>query len=310
MPNINEVKDAIKKNFPDLKVKEIKYFASGCDNDTYFINKKYLLRYPKHKRSINHIESLLLPKLEKYISIKIPKVIYSGKYKNKSFMIYEPVKGKELDKEIFKKLSEEEKRVIFYEVIKFLRELQSFPIESATECGVKITDFREHFKKLLINARKKIFPRLSKEEIKKVEQIFKEYFNNELNFKYKPSLLHSDLSIDHVFIDKKNKVSGIIDFGDVGIGDPDYDLVYMPDFGNEMFVNYIENIKNNNLVRKLKFYLLTCDINGMIFAKNKDKFNRNLEDLKNRIKTWDNEKIEIHPKVNEMSGVINGNLKF
>ena len=67
---------------------------------------------------------------------------------------------------------------------------------------------------------------------------------------------------------------------------------------------------NNNLVRKLKFYLLTCDINGMIFAKNKDKFNRNLEDLKNRIKTWDNEKIEIHPKVNEMSGVINGNLKF
>lgn len=49
-----------------------------------------------------------------------------------------------------------------------------------------------------------------------------------------PVLLHGDLSPEHVLADADGTVTGIIDFGDVAVGDPAWDFVYLyADYGIE-----------------------------------------------------------------------------
>jgi len=289
MSKLQEVKEAIKYNFPDFKLRNIKSFVSGCDNDTYLLNRKYILRYPKHNKAINHIESCLLPKLENYITAKIPEVIHSGNYKNKSFMIYKPVDGIKLNEKILKDMPEKERDQLFNQIIIFLEELHSFSIIEAKKCGVKFVNFKLHFRKLLKKSKNILNKRLRKKEINRLETRFDEYLNNKDNFAYKPSLLHADLSISYIFADKNYKLSGIIDFGDTGIGDPDYDLIYLKDF-RDSFNNYLKNRKDaRNLEYKIKFFLLTCDINGIIYGiktKNKYKINKEINDLRKRLENW------------------------
>ena len=59
----------------------------------------------------------------------------------------------------------------------------------------------------------------------------------------KKVLCHSDLSCNHILV-KDNKLSGIIDFGDVAITDADKDFVYLLEqCDEEMFNEGLHKIK-------------------------------------------------------------------
>ena len=58
-----------------------------------------------------------------------------------------------------------------------------------------------------------------------IAEDFEDFLDNEANFQFEPVLIHADLLDDHVLLDLPGrKVSGVIDFGDVSIGDPALDL--------------------------------------------------------------------------------------
>ena len=71
-------------------------------------------------------------------------------------------------------------------------------------------------------------------------------------------LLHGDFSPDHVLFDRRaEKITGIIDFGDVRIGDPTYDFQWREDFGetfwHELLTRYRLEI-DEGFFRRLEFY--------------------------------------------------------
>lgn len=52
--------------------------------------------------------------------------------------------------------------------------------------------------------------------------------HDETHFRFTPTLLHADLSPDHLLIDERDhRLTGVIDFGDTCIGDPDYEYLYL-----------------------------------------------------------------------------------
>jgi aminoglycoside 2''-phosphotransferase len=73
-------------------------------------------------------------------------------------------------------------------------------------------------------------------------------------------LLHADFSPDHIICnEEKNVIAGIIDFGDIEIGDPDYDLMYLyEDYWGEEFIGellkYYPHRDTERLMRKLEFF--------------------------------------------------------
>ena len=66
-----------------------------------------------------------------------------------------------------------------------------------------------------------MLPRLEKDEREYVEQLYDEYLGDPGNFDYEPTVIHADLSPEHILYDPVTQaVAGVIDFGDIEIGDP------------------------------------------------------------------------------------------
>ena len=92
-----------------------------------------------------------------------------------------------------------------------------------------------------------------------VEHLFQGYLDYDGSFEYTPALLHADLSGDHIFSTADGwDIAGIIDFGDIRIGDPVYDLMYLyQDYGTEFIddlVGYFSRKHFANIQPKLQFF--------------------------------------------------------
>ena len=84
--------------------------------------------------------------------------------------------------------------------------------------------------------------------------------------KVEPRLLHHDFGIDHIFV-KNNTISGVIDFGDSGSGDPVLDIVRWTYFTKPKFPleAVIEGYEKVRLIRDLyekrkRFYLIHLNL--------------------------------------------------
>lgn len=53
------------------------------------------------------------------------------------------------------------------------------------------------------------------------------YAGNPANVAYSPVVLHADLNGDNILVDESGHITGVIDFGDVCLGDPDFDFTYL-----------------------------------------------------------------------------------
>jgi aminoglycoside 2''-phosphotransferase len=69
----------------------------------------------------------------------------------------------------------------------------------------------------------------------RVKESFKSYLEEPRNFSFEPSLIHDDLSSDHILHDSKEHViTGVIDWGDSVFGDPAFDYTgLLNDYGFE-----------------------------------------------------------------------------
>jgi hypothetical protein len=126
-----------------------------------------------------------------------------------------------------------------------------------------------------------IFPNLDAKSQATITAQFEDFLNNAANFQFQPSLLHGDFSSEHVLLSLGNQlpnplnnplssqllhphVSGIIDFGEVGLGDPAYDLW-------ESLVPYYpfshSHTSDPTLLQRCHFYKKLAALQVLLFAQ-------------------------------------------
>ncbi len=162
------------------------------------------------------------------------------------------------------------------EIAAFIQQVHSFPVDTAKRCGVKAVDFKEKYASQLEDIRRNVYHLLDTLTITYVEKLHEDYLSDEKNFEYMPVLLHADLSPDHIIYDhEKRAIAGVIDFGDVQIGDPDYDLVYLyEDYWGEGFIReflrYYSHDDPERLLAKLEFFSRSNTIRDILIAKRRE----------------------------------------
>jgi aminoglycoside 2''-phosphotransferase len=92
-----------------------------------------------------------------------------------------------------------------------------------------------------------------------IERLFASHFEDESLLDYEPGLLHADLAPDHIrYSPEVGRITGLIDWGDATIGDPDYELSYLYRAGGARFVEEVVRLgpprDPAKLERKLRFY--------------------------------------------------------
>ena len=119
------------------------------------------------------------------------------------------------------------------------------------------------------DAAERIAPRLPAAERRALSDVFTRHLSDALNFPQEPCVLHADMSAEHVFC-ADERVTGIIDWGDVSFGDPDYDFSYLfEDFG-EPFVRemarHYAHPDPDRLVSKAHYYSIADQVSTIVYG--------------------------------------------
>lgn len=274
--NTSEYRAEISNSFPNFQVETIDYLNEGMDSVALLVNGEYIFRFAKRKKSSGFgggipVEVTLLPLLEKKVDLAIPHFDWFAQtHEGLPYVGYKKIAGIPLSGGVLHSLDESTVYSIFKDISHFLSQMHLFPMEIAQKCGVQKRDFRHEYAKDRERVQTKVFPLLSEEQKKRIEDLLENYLHDEENFKYLPALLHADLWLEHIFFDtQQNKVTGIIDFGDMIIGDPDYDCMQIHEkYGDaslDLFEKYLPGFDKKRVKTKAVFFQTWNRVQDLLF---------------------------------------------
>lgn len=248
---------------PELGVGRLWVLGEGMDSVAVGVVNgagEYVVRLPKGADGAESIarEARLLPELGARVRVPIPRFLFTAANPlgPGECCVYPAVPGESLS------AREWRERGLFTAgvagaVAEFLTAVHAFPVERARELGVQDRDMRVEYADDLELVRAQVVPLLPVRCGKRLVELWEEYLTTDGNFEYAPTLLHADVSVDHLLV-SDGRLSGVIDFGDVEIGDPDYDLSYLWAEAGPEFVARVQDGAglpvDERLVAKLNFW--------------------------------------------------------
>ena len=212
----------IAAQFPLLDDASIRHIGSGWDNAAYLVAEHLVFRFPQRKicAPLMRKEIDTLPMLAPLLPYPIPIPIYAG---NPSadypypFAGYEIVYGAPADT---RELNEAEQRQLARDLGRFLRALHNLDPAPFRTSG------------------------LPNDEIGKLDP--KRLGVDEAPLDGEPCVVHGDLYEKHLLLDHRNRLCGVIDWGDLHYGLPAVDLsgvhMVLPPHAHEEFFSKYGNI--------------------------------------------------------------------
>lgn len=250
MRKYQRIQNEITNNFPDFEIQKIKRLGEGWMNEAFLINGQWVFRFPKSRHADEDLEKEIniLPVLAKRLTLSIPQFQYIGKQSNGyPFVGYKILPGDVIGEDVIPTLSKEVQESIAKQLAMFIDELSSFPVDEAEHLSVPEYDNQIDYAETFEEVQQLVFPHIDDELKEYITSRFDAYLNDPKNFQYDPTLIHADLSPNHMIIKPKTfEITGIIDFGDIHIGDPDYEYLYILEDCGRDFTKHIMALRNQD----------------------------------------------------------------
>lgn len=251
---LEQLTGKIRQEFPDLSFSEAQLVEEGLDNWVVILDDKWVFRFVRSEEYIKPFsrEAWLLEEIRNKLPIEVPEYEYVSK--EKDFGGYKMLKGDELSTEALKSLPEETKGKIAQELGEFLSALHSLPQEPAA----KDHDWRSpnYFSERYYQRRHAVFadnapPGL----LEKLDKFFEEF----VKIKYpQEKVVHTELWTRHILLSEgKTNISGIIDFGEMAVGDPACDFAGLWAYGEDFLKKVMEHYnqeKDDGFVERSRYY--------------------------------------------------------
>ena len=287
----------LRANFRDFSFRRIEFLKAGWDSCAFLVDDAFVFRFPKRAevedRLRGEIELLKIISNNKNDTIPIPQFEFLGSGNaNYPFLFvgYRKLRGE----------SQAEKRVLLQNselmrLVQFLKGLHSIPIDSVS--SVKEEDSlpsnvwqegKAKFEERLLS-----LSRVNALLEKQVRDFLENYRWSILDKSFTKCFVHNDLLPEHILLNAKGDISGIIDWGDAAIDDPAIDyagLGYC--FGFEDLITSVQHSGFEDKERVLKRAIL-----GWVFAALSDVWYGEKQ----------NEKIRIEFAVQSLEGLFSGN---
>jgi aminoglycoside 2''-phosphotransferase len=255
--------ERIKQVYPSLSILDCQPNEIGQNNDVIIINESLVFRFPKYQKGIDSLKKKteILEAIKNTVSIPIPNPIYQSFEEwevGKVFVGYELIQGSPLWKASFGSIDNEEvlKRLAS-QLVNFLIEIHSIP---KNILPLEETNPREHMVNLYQKLQNKLYPFMSVEAQRQTSHSFETFLHSEICLNLNTTLVHGDFGATNILWNPDTcKISGIIDFGGSGIGDPAYDFAgILSSYGEDFFNMCLDLYPNGNEIsERVKFYRST-----------------------------------------------------
>lgn len=250
--------ERIRELFPELTIESISINREGLLNDVVVVNRELVFRFAKAGFGFKDplAEAKVLHFLRKYITLQIPEPFYESN----ELLAYRLIPGETLRRDQLMKLAESDQQAVADQLARFLKELHGIPLSDASEHEIPMADALmkyEGWVNVFRRLQEKVFPLLLPHVREWATEHFESYLADERNFEYPLSVIDSDIPPYHVLFDKQQKrISGIIDFGCAGLGDPAIDLgIIIYNYG-ETFLDRFYHVypEGETYVKRARFY--------------------------------------------------------
>lgn len=282
------IQRTIESNFPQLSIEELKMLGEGWMSRVYLVNGEWIFRFPKTQEGALDLEKELriLPELMPRITLSIPEFKFIGQQGNGlAFVGYKILPGELLDEESFASLPDTAKENLAQQIAQFINEISSFPKREARLLNIPESNPYQDYSDVYAEIREELFPLIDGEVRQYITSRFESYLGNPNNFSYEPSLIHADLSPNHfLYHAEQQRLTGIIDFGDLEIGDPDYEYIYLLEDCGRSFTRRVMELRNvDNIKVKLE---------KVSFFVTADHMDTALEGLRRNDRDWVDQSID------------------
>ncbi|MFC1745961.1 phosphotransferase [Candidatus Riflebacteria bacterium] len=224
----------IEKQFPQLLPINLEPLGDGWDNTAFYVNKAFVFRFPRRHMAVKWLENenLILPKIYNKVTLPIPLPLFIGKPCNNfpcPFSGYAIIPGITACRA---GLSKKKRIELAATIAEFLKSLHSISAANASSFGAE----PDQLGRFDIAKRKvKLFEYISWLEQKGVINnvaVIKAMLESAAiePGKVRETLVHGDFYCRHLLVDSIGGASGIIDWGDIHIGNPAIDISIAPGF--------------------------------------------------------------------------------
>ncbi|MBP7110300.1 MAG: aminoglycoside phosphotransferase family protein [Firmicutes bacterium] len=254
----------------DLDGFDVSFHEEGLCNRVVVINRSDVFRFPRADWALPMLknEIRLIGRLRSHGMLSVGEC----KYENEGYGVFSYIEGVNLSNLALKHTTETGRLSLARDMGRILGELHSFPTEGISSSGAKRSreDWLQFYKEAEL-----YFPRLISTAVEFIESVFAPIIDGSLSLEYRPRLIHGDLAPYHVKADLSNsKISGLIDFGEAGIGDPATDiscLIY------NLGLPFVESMDTypylEDTLERAIFYARTLEVQWFVQAvRTKDPF--------------------------------------
>ena len=251
-----------------LTIGTAQLLGEGWTSRAYLVNNELVFRFPKRSDDWQELEREIefLSHAGSKLSLSVPvylQVAPESLAAAFGYAVYRYLPGESLD---VSALNPRNQAAAADVLARFLQSLHNLR-PSASLSFLPSEDPRLLAEGYLAHAERQIVPSLGLSDAKALREQFEDYLSTPASVLFRPSVLHADLSGEHI-LTQDDSIVGIIDFGDVCWGDPDYDFMYLyvefgPVFVGEVARRY-GHPDLNQLRKKLDYFAVMDQISTIV----------------------------------------------
>ena len=216
------------------EVREARLVTDGLQHIVVILNEELVARFPRNeqaKKSL-HDEAILLSHLSARVTAPVPVPVQV----DDAFTMHRMLHGAVTNRRALSSLQPPVRERLLDDVGQFLNELETATI--ATQAASPATTSQDRMRDLRQRAESLVVPLLWRHQRQWLDELFAAI--DATSFAHTSSLIHGDLAPYHLLHDPDSgKLTGVLDFGVAGLGDPATDLGCLLAVWGEQFTGHL-----------------------------------------------------------------------
>ena len=234
MTEADQHRSFIAERWPELRIDTFEPIEGGWECFTYLVNGEWVFKFPQLPGAGERLrrQIAVLPEVAREVSSAVPVPVYASA--DPACMGYRSIAGRPMADTIDGIWPERLGR--------FLYDLHMVPPEFVGMRGISAERVRAGLRDEVDSLGAYVLPRLTPVERTRAEATIAAFLDDDENFRFAPCVTHGDIGPEHVLVTEAGDLAGVIDWGDIEVGDPVFDLAWvlhgMPETGKRILGAY------------------------------------------------------------------------
>jgi aminoglycoside 2''-phosphotransferase len=260
--------DQIKAAMPELIINDLQFNSDGLANEVIIVNRQRIFRFPKNdwaKTALQH-EIKILDLTRNYVDVRLP--LFD--IRQEEMVSYELIPGEALLQWDILRQDQATQDRLAETIAQFLFQLHTVPQAELDKVDIPPSDTNrspEDWLKLYEDVQQMVFPLMMSDAKVWTRRLFAPLVQDHSFMDYQPVLMNGDLGPYHILCDwPAGQITGIIDFGTAGRGDPAADFACIINGYGESFLRrmakYYPEIKEH--IKRARFWAGTLELQWVL----------------------------------------------